>query len=60
VGDGQLRLTVADNGIGPGHGLDERSGLANMRQRATAHHGTLTITTAPGGGTHIGRSVPLT
>jgi signal transduction histidine kinase len=60
AGDGRLRLTVTDNGIGPGDGLDERSGLANMRQRAAAHGGTLAITPAPGGGTRIGWSVPLT
>jgi signal transduction histidine kinase len=60
VGDGCLRLTVTDNGVGPGGRVDERSGLANMRQRAVAHGGTLAVTAAPGGGTRVGWSVPLT
>ena len=59
AGDGRLRLTVTDNGVGIAEPLDERSGLANMRQRATRHGGTLTLSPAPGGGTHVEWSVPL-
>jgi len=60
VGGGRLRLTVTDNGIGPGEPFDERSGLANMRQRAESHAGTLTITPGPAGGTRVEWSVPVT
>jgi two-component system, NarL family, sensor histidine kinase DevS len=59
VGDGRLRLAVTDDGVGPGEQVDERSGLANMRQRAAAHDGTLAVTAASGGGTRVDWSVPL-
>ena len=59
VGDRRLRLVVADNGVGAAEPFDERSGLANMRQRATGHRGTLTLTPGPEGGTRVEWSVPL-
>jgi signal transduction histidine kinase len=59
AGDGGLRLSVTDDGVGTGEPLDERSGLANMRQRATRHGGTLVLSPAPGGGTRVEWSVPL-
>jgi signal transduction histidine kinase len=59
VGGALLRLTVADDGVGAAEPFDERSGLANMRQRATGHGGTLTLTPGPTGGTHVEWSVPI-
>jgi signal transduction histidine kinase len=59
VADGRLRLAVTDNGVGVATPFDERSGLANMRQRATGHDGTLTLVPGPGGGTRVAWSVPL-
>ena len=58
VRDGQLRLTVTDDGIGPGEPFDERSGLVNMRRRAGDHGGTLTISPGPAGGTRVAWAVP--
>ena len=49
--DGELALTVADDGIGPpGDGQPRGHGLANMTARAAARGGTLTLRPgAPGG-----------
>jgi two-component system, NarL family, sensor histidine kinase DevS len=58
VRDGHIRLTVTDNGIGPGEPFDERSGLLNMRGRAGDHGGTLTISPGPAGGTRVAWAVP--
>jgi signal transduction histidine kinase len=59
AGAGGLRLSVTDDGVGIAEPFDERSGLANMRQRATGHGGTLAVTPGPGGGTRVEWSVPL-
>jgi signal transduction histidine kinase len=58
VGDGRLDLTVADNGVGTGV-LDERGGLANLRQRATGLGGTFEITGSRPTGTTLRWSVPI-
>lgn len=55
--DGRVILTVEDDGAGfepqaPGTGPDHW-GLKNMRERARAIGGTLSIETAPGAGTRI-------
>ncbi len=57
VGAGRLTLTVTDNGIGLAEPYDERSGLANMRQRAERYDGTLDLGPGPDGGTRVEWSV---
>jgi len=59
VGDRRLRLVLADNGVGAVEPFDERSGLANMRQRAAGHGGTLALTPQPDGGTRVRLHFPL-
>jgi signal transduction histidine kinase len=58
VNDGELVLTVADNGVG-GVRHDERGGLANLRSRAERHGGTFTVTPDPAGGTVVRWTVPI-
>lgn len=44
LGDAGYELVVADNGQGLGHSpMDGGNGMANMRERISAHGGTLTI-----------------
>jgi signal transduction histidine kinase len=52
VHDGQITLEITDNGRGIGTPA-RSSGLANMRQRAERHAGTLHVTTPAGGGTQL-------
>lgn len=50
--DGQLRLTVTDDGIGiPEHG--RRSGLANLADRAARWSGSFAASAMPSGGTTL-------
>jgi signal transduction histidine kinase len=56
AGGDQLSLIVADDGRGGAH---ERSGLANLRQRAEKHGGTFTLETPQGEGTRLEWVVPL-
>jgi len=51
-------LTISDDGRGVPDGEVE-SGLRNMRERAARPGGTLAIVGAPGTGTRLTRSVPL-
>jgi signal transduction histidine kinase len=55
---GDLSLTVTDNGVGIGPG-NRRSGLANLEQRARACGGALSVEPAPDGGTQLHWHVPL-
>ncbi len=55
---GRVVLTVTDNGVGIAE-LDERSGLANLRQRAERLGGEFEVTSAPGSGTTLCWSAPL-
>jgi signal transduction histidine kinase len=55
---GALRLTVADNGVGVGD-YDERSGLANIRQRAAHHGGEFQVHPVHPSGTRVEWSVPI-
>ncbi|MBB5870816.1 signal transduction histidine kinase [Allocatelliglobosispora scoriae] len=66
--DTEIALDVVDNGQGfdagtlPGPGGNEAGtgfGLAAMRARARALHGTLTLETAPGQGTALAVTLPL-
>jgi signal transduction histidine kinase len=58
VSGDSLRLTISDNGVGGGE-YDERSGLANMRQRATRHDGTFRVSAVQPAGTRVEWSVPI-
>jgi signal transduction histidine kinase len=58
VGHGQIAVNITDNGIGAA-AATERSGLANMHQRATRHRGTFEIRPAQPTGTTIEWAVPL-
>lgn len=66
VGKGVLCLEVTDDGVGMGE-TDRRSGLANLRERAALHHGTLLVTSPfpdrgcldSRGGTNIRWTIPL-
>ncbi|MFD8500049.1 GAF domain-containing protein [Amycolatopsis sp. NPDC059657] len=54
----EVSVEVTDDGIGIG-GSPEGSGLRNLADRAEQHHGTLTVSPRPGGGTRVFWSVPL-
>jgi signal transduction histidine kinase len=60
--DGVLRLTVGDNGRGFDPDLartPRQRGLTNLRSRAVAAGGTLTITSEPGAGTQLEANIPI-
>jgi signal transduction histidine kinase len=60
-GHNALTLTVSDAGIGfdaHGPGAHGGLGIVSMRQRLRAIGGSLTITTAPGGGTQVQARLP--
>ena len=56
--DGAVTLRVTDDGQGCTAPFDERSGLANMRQRAERQGGGFAVTPGPDGGTRVEWSVP--
>lgn len=56
--DGRLTAVVHDDGVGVGD-ITERSGLANLRQRAIGHGGTFTVRPNQPTGTVVEWSVPL-
>jgi len=64
--DGQVEVTVRDDGVGFDTGVPPRSayGLMGMRYRVTAEGGSLNLSSAPGQGTRIQvmlpRSLPAT
>jgi len=58
VARGLLTLVVVDDGAGPGTATGGR-GVANMRQRAEALGGDVTVGSRPVGGTEVRWSVPL-
>ncbi|HET9116890.1 MAG TPA: ATP-binding protein, partial [Pseudonocardiaceae bacterium] len=55
----RLTLDVRDNGIGI-DSTARNSGLANLRQRAERHRGTLTVTDRDPSGTWLSWSIPTT
>ena len=58
VGDGDIRVTVADNGVGLPEG-GHRSGLANLRERADRYGGTFVARATEPSGTILEWSVPI-
>jgi len=58
IGGGRLTVTVSDNGIGVAEDT-ARSGLTNVRDRATRHGGTFDVKRAQPTGTIIEWSVPV-
>ena len=59
VGDGRLRLTVSDNGVGRLEDIDERSGLLNIRERAGRHGGEVTVRESEPCGITVVWTVPI-
>jgi signal transduction histidine kinase len=62
LADGQIRLEVADNGVGipDGKANDRASlGLLGIRERAFLFGGEVTIGGAPGRGTRVSVAIPL-
>ena len=64
TGDGVLRVSVEDDGRGFAVARDHRDGsrglgLVGMRERARNAGGSLTIASAPGGGTRVRAELPL-
>ncbi len=59
--NGQLILAICDNGNGFDTSLVDNKGigLLNMRSRAEAHNGKLTITSSPGKGCEVKLKFPL-
>jgi hypothetical protein len=56
--DGQLRVRVADDGVG-GAGLEDGTGLQGLEDRVGALEGTIKVDSPPGGGTRVEASIPL-
>jgi two-component system sensor histidine kinase UhpB len=57
-----LRLTISDNGVGlRASGQCDRPawGIVGMRERASRHHGSLSLGPAAGGGTELVLELPL-
>ena len=65
TGGGQLRVEIADNGVGFDSGKAReflqsgRVGLASMRERVELANGTFMVHSAPGRGTTVLASLPL-
>jgi len=53
VADGKARITVADDGIGPGQWATGGHGLANLEERARAVGGTCEVAAGEDGGTVV-------
>jgi signal transduction histidine kinase len=58
-GDGELRMTVTDDGRGIGPGVRPGVGLTAMAERATELGGTLTVDAVPPCGTVLVARLPL-
>jgi signal transduction histidine kinase len=56
--DGELRLSVSDNGVG-GVDLGRGSGLVGLQDRVEAIGGTLTVHSPAGQGTRLDVQVPV-
>ena len=63
VTEGALMLVIGDNGRGfdvDGARSSRQRGLANLRARAEAVGGQLTLTSEPGAGTRVSAEIPIT
>jgi len=62
TGPRRVRLTVRDNGRGfvPGRVAEGRLGIVGMRERTQLLRGSLRVRSAPGRGTTVTASVPIT
>jgi signal transduction histidine kinase len=58
AGDGQVRLTIRDDGVG-GAEFGQGSGLIGLRDRVDALGGTIEMTSAPGSGTTLVVIIPI-
>jgi len=60
VDRGRVRLTIDDDGLGPGDvSASSGRGLPNMKARAQGLGGTASVVEGPGGGTRVMWDVPL-
>jgi signal transduction histidine kinase len=59
TGDGDVRLSVSDDGVG-GADFSRGSGLMGLKDRVEAIGGSLTVHSRPGQGTRLRAEVPLT
>ena len=59
VTDGDVRLTISDDGVG-GADPEGGTGLIGLKDRVEAAGGTLKVQSAPGKGTHLTVHLPLT
>jgi signal transduction histidine kinase len=57
--DGELRVTVTDDGTGIGPDVRPGVGLTAMAERATELGGTLTLGAVPPGGTALVARLPM-
>jgi two-component system sensor histidine kinase UhpB len=57
--DGQLTVSVADDGVGLQASTTEGAGMRGMRERALAIGGTLVIESGPPGGVRVALDLPL-
>jgi two-component system sensor histidine kinase UhpB len=59
VSNGDVRLTISDNGRGLTYRGDEHGGIRSMRERAVAVGGQVAIRSSPGGGTTVTITAPV-
>jgi signal transduction histidine kinase len=58
--DGEIEVTVSDNGAGVGNGDGSGHGLVGMRERVSVYGGELQAGPQPGGGFRLQATLPVT